>query len=210
MKLSSVRRGAGRPTREQTKAIDAIILAGARRMFCQSGLAGTTMDEIATATGVTKHTIYRRYPGKESLLDAVVKQDLEAMVGRIEGAADSPDPLESLRQAAYSHFSFYIEPDRARFPAFLLAECSYSKDIRPKKAEWEAIALAPMVTRIHRASASGLLRPGEPRSIALLLLDLFGGALNRQHHGHPDPYGGDTPEDYFDNRWRIFLRAMTV
>lgn len=210
MKVSSVRRGAGRPTREQAKAIDAIILAGARRMFCQSGLAGTTMDDIAGATGVTKHTIYRRYPGKTALLDAVVKQDLEAMVARIEAAADSPDPLESLRQAAYGHFSFYIEPERARFPAFLLAECSYSSEIQPRMVEWEAIALEPMAARIRRALATGLLRPGEPRSIALLLLDLFGGALHRHHHGHPDPYGGDTPDSYFDSRWQIFLRAMTV
>ncbi|MFA7439763.1 MAG: TetR/AcrR family transcriptional regulator [Sphingomonadaceae bacterium] len=210
MKVEGARRGAGRPTKKQAAAIDNIILSGARRMFCQSGLAGTTMDDLAAVTGVTKHTIYRRYPGKTALLDAVVKQDLEVLVAQVEASADSPDPLESLRQAAFSHFAFYIEPERARFPAFLLAECSYSKELQPKMVEWEAFALTPMVDRIQRALIAGLLRPDEPKSIALLLLDLFGGALHRQHHGHPDPYGGQTTESYFETRWQIFLRAMAV
>jgi AcrR family transcriptional regulator len=50
------------------------ILDAALRMFAQHGFAGTKLDEVATAAGIGKGTIYLYYETKEDLFRAVVRQ----------------------------------------------------------------------------------------------------------------------------------------
>ena len=67
------------------------------------------MDEIATAVGVTKHTIYRRYPSKAALLEAVVQRDIARFAGEMQAnsdqaAAEAGDPVEALKLATRHFF----------------------------------------------------------------------------------------------------------
>ena len=62
----------GRPPRELAGEVDARILDAAHRVFLERGLAGASMDEIASRAGAGKPTIYARYPGKEALFTAVM------------------------------------------------------------------------------------------------------------------------------------------
>ena len=103
------RRGAGRPTREEAAAINDRVLDGARAAFCRQGISGASMDEIATAVGVTKHTIYRRYPSKAALLEAVVQRDIARFAGEMQAnsdqaAAEAGDPVEALKLATRHFF----------------------------------------------------------------------------------------------------------
>jgi AcrR family transcriptional regulator len=49
------------------------ILAAALECFAKSGFAGTRMDDVAAAAGVTKGTLYLYFPNKEALFEAVVR-----------------------------------------------------------------------------------------------------------------------------------------
>ncbi|MBE9208380.1 TetR/AcrR family transcriptional regulator [Nostoc sp. LEGE 06077] len=55
---------------EKTKAI----LDGAMQEFLENGYAAARIDKIAVAAGVSKATIYRRFPDKESLFIELVQQ----------------------------------------------------------------------------------------------------------------------------------------
>ena len=57
----------GRPTRAQAWQRHEDMLDGALKMFLERGFELTTMEGIAAGTGVTKRTIYRRYPDKKAL-----------------------------------------------------------------------------------------------------------------------------------------------
>src|ERR1700734_4400041 len=70
----------GRPPRERSGEVDARILDAAKRVFFDRGLAGASMDEIASLAGAGKPTIYARFPNKEALFTAVVMRDLEHTV----------------------------------------------------------------------------------------------------------------------------------
>ncbi len=63
----------GRPDAKQVAAIDQAIRATATRMFLELGYDGVAMENIATATGVSKGTLYARYPSKEALFTTVIQ-----------------------------------------------------------------------------------------------------------------------------------------
>lgn len=63
----------GRPDAKQVAAIDKAILATATRMFLELGYDGVAMENIAAATGVSKGTLYARYPSKEALFTTVIQ-----------------------------------------------------------------------------------------------------------------------------------------
>ncbi|HEX3969770.1 MAG TPA: TetR/AcrR family transcriptional regulator [Stellaceae bacterium] len=49
------------------------ILAAALECFAKGGFAGTRMDDVAAAAGVTKGTLYLYFPNKQALFEAVVR-----------------------------------------------------------------------------------------------------------------------------------------
>jgi AcrR family transcriptional regulator len=79
---------AGRPPRELAGEVDARILDAARRVFLERGLAGASIDEIASLACAGKPTIYARFPGKEALFAAVVIRNVEHNTARF--ANDPP------------------------------------------------------------------------------------------------------------------------
>ena len=50
------------------------VAAAARRLFLEQGYAGTTMEEIAAAAGVTRRTLYNNYADKETLFTGIVAE----------------------------------------------------------------------------------------------------------------------------------------
>ena len=57
----------------------AAILEGATRIFLEEGYAGTTMDRVAAASGVSKPTIYSHFHDKEGLFNALMVQMVQKM-----------------------------------------------------------------------------------------------------------------------------------
>jgi len=72
-----VRRG-GRPTAARVEAINTAILDVAREQFLAVGVEAAAMETIASAAGVSKGTLYARYPTKEALVRAVVEDRIVA------------------------------------------------------------------------------------------------------------------------------------
>ncbi len=65
------------------------------------------MEEIAAKLGISKHTLYRRYPNRQALLEAVVEPDLVRFRRRLPTQRGQGDaPLAVLRDMAFSYFRF--------------------------------------------------------------------------------------------------------
>ena len=65
-------RGRGRTRKPET---DATILATGRRLLREGGIEALTFDSIAQATGITRATIYRRWPTKAHLLSSIANEE---------------------------------------------------------------------------------------------------------------------------------------
>ena len=70
--MTSGRRG--RPSVAAVKSTSASILSAALQVFASKGFVGSSFVEIAELAGVTRRTLYARYPNKEALLTDVVRE----------------------------------------------------------------------------------------------------------------------------------------
>src|SRR5919112_1272003 len=73
------------------------ILAAAADAFAAGGLA-VTMDEVARGAGVGVGPVYRRFPDKELLIEALFDQRIDELVTLAEAARDDPDPFAGLER----------------------------------------------------------------------------------------------------------------
>ena len=67
-------RRAGRPSGEEAERLGDAMLDAAKRLFMEQGFAGTSMEAIAEAAGVTKRTLYRHLPDKIAVFEAAVRR----------------------------------------------------------------------------------------------------------------------------------------
>lgn len=74
------------------------LIEAARRIFAAQGYERTSMDEIASAAGAGKPTLYRYFANKDALFEAVFVDALDALDHRLAAARQAAgDPLEALR-----------------------------------------------------------------------------------------------------------------
>lgn len=91
----------GRKTRSTATAEDqeSAIIAAAAVEFAAVGARRANMDEVAAAAGVSRSTLYRRFPNKEGLLLAVAADAYEKGMVRLEETVVGLGPREAVVEA---------------------------------------------------------------------------------------------------------------
>ncbi len=69
------------------------ILDAALAEFEQSGLRSTPLEAIALRAGVGRVTLYRRFGGREALIEAVVLREMQRFLGELEAVVSRPGPI---------------------------------------------------------------------------------------------------------------------
>jgi len=72
------------------------ILEVAKRAFSQSGV-NASLDEVAKEAGVGPGTLYRHFPTREELLEAVYRTEVEKLAAAERKFAETLPPVEALR-----------------------------------------------------------------------------------------------------------------
>ncbi|HYB24404.1 MAG TPA: helix-turn-helix domain-containing protein, partial [Solirubrobacteraceae bacterium] len=86
---------AERPLRKDAERNRQRILDAAAELFAQRGL-GVTLNDIAHHADVGVGTVYRRFPDKEQLIDALFEERVEEMLTLAEQSLQDPDPWHGL------------------------------------------------------------------------------------------------------------------
>jgi TetR/AcrR family transcriptional regulator, regulator of autoinduction and epiphytic fitness len=90
--------------RSKSSEKSAAILKGAMEEFLKHGYAGSSMDKVAKASGVSKATVYSHFGDKESLFNAVMhdlaKQRLKASIDVQQPQFSEQSPQEVLSAIA--------------------------------------------------------------------------------------------------------------
>ncbi len=93
-------RGRGRPQVRCDEETRAVITDAARHAFAAKGFAGTGMDSVARAAGVSTKTLYRLFPNKQALFEGMVTERIDAFVSLVKlRACDGGDVEAALADA---------------------------------------------------------------------------------------------------------------
>jgi AcrR family transcriptional regulator len=104
------------------------VLAAAREAFAEGGEA-TSLEEIARRAGVGIGTLYRHFPNRQALLEALYVNEVEEL-SRSAEQFDGLDPWEALngwferlmgylatKRALHAELTNYLDPDAPLFQA---------------------------------------------------------------------------------------------
>ena len=90
----------------------AAVLAGARSVFLAHGFSAATTDMIQRAAGVSKATVYARYPTKEALFKAVVEAECARFLDAVRATAIRSRKLDAvLASLAQAYLAMVLSPD---------------------------------------------------------------------------------------------------
>lgn len=140
------------------------------------------MEAVAARAGVTKPTLYKRFPDKRSLLQAVLG------VRRVEWIAapsTSKDPEERLKQLASAILVSGVSQDLRTFQA--LAQSAWP-DPLDMPAREEVLGYNNVLPRLEKAirqdGADLGVEPKRASVVAIVLIAVLSGWFE---HRHPDP-----------------------
>lgn len=159
-----------RPLRRDAERNRQRILEAAAAAFREDGLS-VTLDEIARRAGVGVGTIYRRFPDKEQLIDALFEARMNEIATEAEAALLDDDPwagLVTFLETATAHHAC----DRG-FKEVALSGVHGRERVARARA-----LMFPLVTRlVERAQADGSLRD-DVQATDIPLLQIMLGSLS--------------------------------
>src|SRR5271170_4135519 len=151
------------PTKRSTPAprkprIDAVrnrerILEAAKEAFTRSG-ANASLDDIAKEAGVGAGTLYRHFPSREALIEAVYRTEVGKLAAAERNFAEAMPPVEALR-AWMLLFVDYIAAKQIIAPALNTIVGGPSKLFEATGAQIKGAIHA----LVERAIESGDIRP---------------------------------------------------
>jgi AcrR family transcriptional regulator len=128
------------------------VLAAAREAFAEGG-ESTALEEIARRAGVGIGTLYRHFPNRQALLEALYVDEVEEMC-RSAAELDGADPWEALN-AWFERFIAYIATKRALAHELL----NYLDQDAPLFQVCRASLFESGEPLLKRAQDAGVVRP---------------------------------------------------
>jgi AcrR family transcriptional regulator len=96
------------------------LFGAAIELIAESGLAATTVDQIAERAGVAKGTVYYNFGSKAALFAALLEYGVDRLAAALRDAASGRPPLEALEAAVAAELAFIGEHES--FARLLIAE----------------------------------------------------------------------------------------
>ncbi len=158
-------RDPARPLRADARRNRARLLEVAEEVFTTRGTEVPT-EEIAREAGVGVGTLFRHFPTKEALLEAVLLGKLERLAGEAERLAAENAPGD----AFFAFFTLAVDQSPAK-SVFADALSAAGVDVRRTTSEVGRTLHQAMATLLTEAQRADAVRPdlGVPELTALLI-----------------------------------------
>lgn len=181
MARDTSRTASERPLRRDAERNRQRIIASARAVFRERGLE-TTLDDVAHHAGLGVGTVYRRFPNKEHLVEAMFAERLDDVGRLISDSLEKPDPWQGLRDFLWEAAALIAE-DRGLHDVMLSTAFGHDK---VAQARDKLIPLAHEM--IGRAKKSGKLRADFEAEDLPMLFKMIGAAAEYTHQVAPEQW----------------------
>jgi AcrR family transcriptional regulator len=139
------------------------VLDAARECFAQAGL-DAQMDEIAATAGVGVGTVYRHFPTKQALAEAIAADHFDRLAASALEGLEDPDPWEGF--ASFLRSSAQAQAGDRALAEVMAAEPEVMCDAANRRADLHE-ALAELVRRAQKGGQ--LRRDLVPADIPMLI-----------------------------------------
>ena len=144
------------------------ILAVAKEVFTRDG-AAASLDDIARRSGIGNATLYRHFPTRGALIEAVYRSEVEKLAAAERRFASSMPPLEALR----AWMLLFIDHVAGKMLIIPAMNTIAGGSLRLMEGSRSLIHIA-FVASVKRAIASGDLRSDtDPNDFVRALVGIF-------------------------------------
>jgi len=183
---------AARPLRADAERNRQRILDAARTLFAERGV-DVSVEEIAAAAGVGIGTFYRRFPDRETLVEAVFATKMEQVVQVARDALEIEDPWDGFR-------TFVVTVARMHARDRGLNSVTLSADRGQKQVAAFRAAIQPLARQLlERAKAAGALREDVTSFDIPMIYQAVGAIADRTR---------DVAPDYFERTLTLLVDGL--
>ena len=177
------------------------LLDAAEREFGEKGFHSASITSITQRAGVAQGTFYIYFRSKEDILRALVRHMGSTMRRSLTAATEGLPDRVAVEKAAFRHF-LSIAVEHSNLYRILL-ECQFI-DPELYQEHYQRL-LTGYVPRLMQAQERGEIRPGNPESLAWLLMGInyfFGQRYAAWEHQMP-------PEDVIETVLDFIEQGLT-
>ncbi len=186
-------------------------MAAAVALFTENGFVATSVDDIATAAGVSKQTVYSHYGSKENLFALAVSSKCKSS-GMDPDMLDPAIPPQVLLPEMARNFTKLL---LSRESMRVYSVCAASTETHPELGQLfyqhGPLHTVQVVTEyLHEQNRAGRLRIENPEAAAWQLLCMFKAEAFMRKQFKFEPLSEERVEHYIDECVAMFLRAYAA
>jgi AcrR family transcriptional regulator len=166
------------------------IVEAARACFKASGFHGASMSDICNAAGMSPGALYRYFPSKESLVEAICAADREEDANILKQIADADDVVEGMVGGLLAHVMQVHRSGMAPLFSEIFAEAQRNPVIEGTLQRSMCDAERVIFDSLAKAQAKGEIDPVAPLPLLLQTMMAMGHGLVT----HDLPRLGITPD----------------
>lgn len=201
----------GRPAKADQNAAGARIIDAATELFATRGFAGTSMEQVAAQCGAGKDTVYRRFPSKVALFEAVVDHAHGRAVARLkELPTVEGDAIERLKCLMRELLHINMEPDLIALKRITFSEAVVFERKEPIPPEPDPI-MNRLVDAVVSSQAEGKVAEGDAARIAVHLIhSMVALPTSSAMMGSPEFDTREAVDLHFDRSWNWLLNGIAT
>jgi len=183
---------------------DARLLAIAAEHLARLGPKRVTVVAVAAEAGMTHANVYRYFPSKDALLDAVAGRWLREVEAELAGIADAPDPADDKIERLLTALSLAQREALAREPNLFAVHLDAAVASRPI-ARRHRVRLRNLVERVvEEGIGTGSFSARDRERAIAYIFD----ASYRFTHPLAIQHDADVPRDLVDARLGAVIQAI--
>lgn len=201
----------GRPAKADQNAAGARIIDAATELFATRGFAGTSMEQVASQCGAGKDTVYRRFPSKVALFEAVVEHAHGRAVARLANLAITEgDAIEQLRDLLRELLRINMEPDLIALKRITFSEAVVFEKKQPIPPQPDPI-MDRLVKAVVSAQNEGMIAKDDASLMAIHLIHcMVALPTSSAMMGSSEFDTREAVDTHFDRTWQWLLRGITA
>jgi AcrR family transcriptional regulator len=113
-----------------SEATRAVLLEEATALFAERRYAVSSLEDVASASQVTRGAVYHHFASKQALFEAVLDLQEARVTAEVIAAASTADPWDAAMLALDTYLTHCCDPVERDFPAMAMGTCGTDRLVR--------------------------------------------------------------------------------